>query len=375
MIGIYQILNKIDNRCYIGQSIHLEIRKEEHFSELRRNIHKNKYLQNAFNKYGENNFQFNILEECSKDDLSSKEIFWIDYYGGYESSKTYNLTPGGYSLFGKANPCYGRIWTEEERQKQSERLKEVFKDPTKCSMYGKKHSEATKDKIRKTLSNRKQTEESNIKRSNTFYRYYYIEHHDGHFKGKHHSEETKDKLRQSSSQYRHSEETRKKISQNLKGANNPMYGKHHSEESRKRLSETHIGENNNMYGKHHTDESKQKMSESKIMNAMKKFIHIDSKYYYFNLCNINSIQLNHLPSTVYEGLKRLSEDYQSYIVISFSPNRRTFVFNILEVEKRLNSGHKSLTLTMQSRWNISYEEIGYISSKNDLNQYLLENKL
>jgi len=52
-----------------------------------------------------------------------------------------------------------------------------------------------------------------------------------------------------------SDETRKKISEALKGENNPLYGKHHSDETRQKLSESHKG-------KHHSDETRQKMSEN-----------------------------------------------------------------------------------------------------------------
>ena len=59
-----------------------------------------------------------------------------------------------------------------------------------------------------------------------------------------------------------SEETRKKISEKMKGENNPMYNKNFSEEHRRRLSEASKGENHRMYGKHHTEETRKKISEA-----------------------------------------------------------------------------------------------------------------
>jgi group I intron endonuclease len=53
-----------------------------------------------------------------------------------------------------------------------------------------------------------------------------------------------------------SEETRQKMSESLKGENNPMYGKHHTEEAKQKISESNTG-------RHHTEEAKQKISESK----------------------------------------------------------------------------------------------------------------
>ena len=59
-----------------------------------------------------------------------------------------------------------------------------------------------------------------------------------------------------------SEETRKKISEAKKGKNHPMYGKTHSEEARKKMSESQKGENNPMYGKKHSKEARKKISEA-----------------------------------------------------------------------------------------------------------------
>lgn len=69
-----------------------------------------------------------------------------------------------------------------------------------------------------------------------------------------------------SSGFKHSEESRKKMSENNKGENNPMYEKKHSEETRKKMSESKKGENNSMYGKTHSEKTKKKISESLSKN-------------------------------------------------------------------------------------------------------------
>ena len=61
----------------------------------------------------------------------------------------------------------------------------------------------------------------------------------------------------------HSEESRKKMSESMKGENNPRFGKHHSAEARKKISDALSGENNPMFGKHHSAEARKKMSELK----------------------------------------------------------------------------------------------------------------
>lgn len=45
-----------------------------HFGELNRNVHNNKHLQNAWNKYGEESFEFNVLEYCDVELLNEREI-------------------------------------------------------------------------------------------------------------------------------------------------------------------------------------------------------------------------------------------------------------------------------------------------------------
>lgn len=61
---IYKIVNKVNGKFYIGSTIRKKhIRKYEHLSQLRKRIHTNSHLQSAFNKYGEPNFEFLIVED------------------------------------------------------------------------------------------------------------------------------------------------------------------------------------------------------------------------------------------------------------------------------------------------------------------------
>lgn len=76
MIGIYKITCKANNKKYIGKATDLELRKQQHFSKLRIGNHPNMKLQDDFNKYGIDNFVFEILEECPEDKLDHLE----DYY-------------------------------------------------------------------------------------------------------------------------------------------------------------------------------------------------------------------------------------------------------------------------------------------------------
>lgn len=94
--GIYRITNTVNGKSYVGQSGNIKTRFEQHRSELRHNKHDNDYLQNAWNKYGEENFIFEIIKLCSRDELDELEIYYIDYFKSYKDDNGYNLTLGGY---------------------------------------------------------------------------------------------------------------------------------------------------------------------------------------------------------------------------------------------------------------------------------------
>lgn len=60
--GIYKIINKIDGKYYVGSSQNIKHRWERHRSNLKKNKHWNRHLQNAYNKYGIDNFEYVIVE-------------------------------------------------------------------------------------------------------------------------------------------------------------------------------------------------------------------------------------------------------------------------------------------------------------------------
>lgn len=89
-IGIYKIQNKLDGRIYIGQSVHVERRLKEHLWNEKSDLDKD------ISNYGKENFTFEIIEECSKEELNIRERYWIKYYNCIEP-KGYNKTAGNYS--------------------------------------------------------------------------------------------------------------------------------------------------------------------------------------------------------------------------------------------------------------------------------------
>ena len=91
MIGIYRIYNLINNKCYIGQSINIERRIKQHLLYF---TNEKSILHSAIQKYGVQNFDWEILELCSIEELDEKERYWIKYYDCYGNTG-YNATLGG----------------------------------------------------------------------------------------------------------------------------------------------------------------------------------------------------------------------------------------------------------------------------------------
>lgn len=116
--GIYCIENIITHKKYIGQSINIKDRWSKHKSELNHQTHDNDYLQKAWNKYGENNFKFYIIERCNIEDLNEKEIYYIEYYNTLNRNHGYNLKSGG--------QCNGSQVTDYVKEKLSKALKKTY---------------------------------------------------------------------------------------------------------------------------------------------------------------------------------------------------------------------------------------------------------
>lgn len=173
--GIYIITNKVNGKVYIGQTKKLGQRYSGHLYRINRKEHHNELLQRAFEKYGSDNFEYSVLEEVIEDSfLDEREKYWIDYHGGLNSNKNYNLKDpllNEHSDYvknkmsknntGVNNPNYGNKWTEEMKKKESNRKKgksweelygeeksKEMKENASKSQEGRTHSEETKDKIR-----------------------------------------------------------------------------------------------------------------------------------------------------------------------------------------------------------------------------------
>lgn len=113
MQAIYKIRNVINNKIYIGSTNNIKKRWNNHRSKLNNNLHENQYLQQAWNKYGQDNFEFLIIEEVNDENRIEKEILHIENTKCYERKIGYNFDKNPTDKSGKNNPFYGKQHTQE----------------------------------------------------------------------------------------------------------------------------------------------------------------------------------------------------------------------------------------------------------------------
>jgi len=143
--GIYIILNKVNNKYYVG-SAHDIIgeRWPDHKCKLRKNKHINKKLQLDWNIYGENNFEFHIIELVDRINNFPTEQQYLDW-AFKNKDLIYNKNPHAThppTLYGKENGFYGKTHTQENikhfsKIKLGKHPSEETKRKTKESMKGK----------------------------------------------------------------------------------------------------------------------------------------------------------------------------------------------------------------------------------------------
>jgi len=91
--GIYQIVNLVSQKRYIGLASNMKTRMNGHLYDLRRGIHANAYLQKAWNKYGSKAFTFKCLEKCAVSSLHLREDYWVRVLKVDQRYYGYNIKP------------------------------------------------------------------------------------------------------------------------------------------------------------------------------------------------------------------------------------------------------------------------------------------
>lgn len=169
-MGIYQIRNIANGKLYVGSSHNIDVRFYTHKERLRKGRHHSIKLQRAWNKWGEESFEFSVIEAVHDTAfLLIREQYWMDLLK--VAKEGYNILPkAGTTLGVKRRPetiakmsesnkkafagrpftgqrFDGTLFTEEHRRKISEGNK------------GKIVTQETREKIRQTLLGKKHTDE------------------------------------------------------------------------------------------------------------------------------------------------------------------------------------------------------------------------
>lgn len=165
MWSVYCISNLINNKVYIGKTGSLRKRKNSHLCKLREGTHYNSHLQRAWNKYKEFNFKIEIIDSAVTElEIYEMEKYYIKLANSHLREFGYNLTYGG----------EGGTFTQEVKDRMSKRLKGVPKSEehkrkigssNKGKNSGKKLSENHVEKIRYSLFQQVQSDETKKKRA------------------------------------------------------------------------------------------------------------------------------------------------------------------------------------------------------------------
>lgn len=117
--GIYEIRNINNNKVYVGKTINFKRRYNTYKSayKTKRKSHINDYLMNAIDKHGVESFQFNMLEPCTVEEMSERELFWMVEKDSTNSLKGYNL---------RMDSSTGMITHQSTRDKISKRVKDEY---------------------------------------------------------------------------------------------------------------------------------------------------------------------------------------------------------------------------------------------------------
>lgn len=88
--GVYKIVNNTNGKLYVGSSNNIRNRWNQHRRDLNDSVHGNPYLQSAWNKYGANNFSFEIIEECAPEVQFEREQFYLNLLNPFDHNG-YNI--------------------------------------------------------------------------------------------------------------------------------------------------------------------------------------------------------------------------------------------------------------------------------------------
>lgn len=173
---LYIIINKLNNKVYIGQSIKPEYRWYQHKSHSAIGSDHKQYLHKSIAKYGLENFVFEVIATCrTQEDANYIETVLIKQYNSCNSQFGYNIKPGGNNsspseetkekmrqatlrqIATKGHPAQGTKRTDEQKAKMSK----IQKNKDNAAIYTKE----VREKFSKSHIGIKDSEETKKNKS------------------------------------------------------------------------------------------------------------------------------------------------------------------------------------------------------------------
>ena len=256
--GIYKVTNKINGKVYIGQSVDIGRRWHQHMT-----AEDDSYFHKAIQKYGVENFEWEVIEQCKKKDLDEREIYWIEYYDSF--NKGYNCTKGGDGVCSGVNageknpnwkggvssgPEYSKQWYEVNKEKIKQHYKQYYQankekvkeynevNKEKIKQYRKQYYEANKEKRKEKMKEYNEVNKEKIKQQQK--EYYETNKEKRKEKKKEYNEVNKEKIKQYRKQYyeANKEELKEKAKQHQKKyyeANKEKVKEYHRQRNKKSM--------------------------------------------------------------------------------------------------------------------------------------------
>lgn len=158
-VFIYKIENVENGKMYIGSSVTPQKRWYQHKKQLRNGVHHSLYLQNSWNKYGEECFVFEVIDECLLENQFSLEKEWVTKEKTFDSEYGYNMAipteGGGYSkteerkkVIGEASKKHMLAYHQKQKDSGKRKVKvydlitgeyEIFPSTKDCPYSFKKN--------------------------------------------------------------------------------------------------------------------------------------------------------------------------------------------------------------------------------------------
>lgn len=106
LTGIYQICSRSTSKVYVGSSVNVYARWQQHRRNLRYGTHSNRHLQTAWDTYGQENFEFSIVELVDRTLLYQREEHWIATKCSADRNHGYNI----FETAGSPGDAFAQTW-------------------------------------------------------------------------------------------------------------------------------------------------------------------------------------------------------------------------------------------------------------------------